>query len=245
MHTNKQTTSWFDCDFRWCGNFQLFLLNFPPQIYVNYVFTTHAGKVLSKVESSEVIFLFHFFWRFRELTVSQAVSHQRRWISPADPHWSSTTPTGYSTATMQQRPVQSNRSEKIEPASTIHRRCRSGSTGPVRGSTRIPWVRFALRRRRTSRQRLRHRRRMSNSCRRQTQPRRDRRLLCPCLPFMNCAREFHSAKENTRSTLKETAIESCKIRRANAERECRERKRVVWEKLRVFVWVWLRRGRDA
>jgi len=64
VHTNKQTTSWFDCDFRWCGNFQLFLLNFPPQFYVNYVFTTHAGKVLSKVESSEVIFLFHFFLAF-------------------------------------------------------------------------------------------------------------------------------------------------------------------------------------
>lgn len=62
MHTNKQTTSWFDCDFRWCGDFQLFLLNFPPQIYVNYAFTTHAGKVLRKLESSEVIFLFHFFY---------------------------------------------------------------------------------------------------------------------------------------------------------------------------------------
>lgn len=243
MHTNRQTTSWFDCDFRWCGNFRLFLLNFPPQIYVNYAFTTHAGKVLSKVESSEVIFLFHFLWRFRELTVSQAVSRQRRWISPADPRWSSTKPTGYSTATMQQRQVQSNRSERIEPASTICRRCRSGSAGPSRGSTRIPWVCFALCLRRTSRRRRTHRRRMSNLCRRRTQPQRDRSLLCPCLPFMDCARELHSAKENTRSILKETEIESCKIRIANAHRECRERERR--EKLRVFVWVWLRKGRDA
>lgn len=49
---------------------------------------------------------------------------------------------------------------------------------------------------------------------------------------MDCAREFHSTKENTRSTLKETGIESCKIRRANAQTECRERERVMREKER-------------